>query len=125
MWQDGWVKRPSSIIHTVRRHRTDQEIAGILKDHRRSGLSLPAFARKEGLCYASLLRWRSRPSKGEKAPASCNFQADPGFIPVKIQSEGLGGEYVLSWPAGRFLRIPQQFEMDSLCRLLRVLEGWR
>jgi hypothetical protein len=125
VWQDGGVKRPSSIIYTARRHRTDQEIAGILKDHRRSGLSLLAFARREGLCYASLLRWRSRPPKGAKAPASCKLEADPGFIPVKIQSEGLGGEYVLSWPAGRSLRIPRQFETDSLRRLLSVLEAVR
>jgi hypothetical protein len=125
VWQDEGVKRPSSIIRTARRHRTDQEVAGILKDHRRSGLSLLAFARKEGLCYASLLRWRSRLPKGAKAPASCNLEADPGFIPVQIQSEVLGGEYVLSWAGGRSLKIPRQFETDSLRRLLSVLEALR
>ena len=125
MWQDGGVKRPSSIIRTARRHRTHKEIAGILRDQRRSGLSLLTFARKEGLCYASLLRWRSRPPKGAKAPVSCNLEADPGFIPVKIESEGLSGDYVLSWPAGRSLKIPLQFETDSLRRLLSVLEAVR
>jgi hypothetical protein len=119
------VKRPSSIIRTARRHRTDHEIAGILKDHRRSGLSLLAFARKEGLCYASLLRWRSRPPKGARAPASCNLEADPGFVPVKIQREVVSGDYLLSWPSGRCLRIPQPFERDSLRRLLSVLEEVR
>ena len=122
MWQDGGVKRLSSIIHTARRHRTDKEIAGIFKDHRRSGLTLLAFARKEGLCYASLLRWQSRLSKGAKAPVGCDLEADPGFIPVKIQSEGLSGDYVLSWPGGGSLKIPQQFQTDSLRRLLSVLE---
>jgi len=48
--------------------------------------------------------------------------ADPRFVPVKIQSEGLSGDYVLSWPAGRSLRIPLRFETDSLRRLLSVLE---
>ena len=125
MWQDGGVKRPSSIIRTARRHRTDQEIAGIFKDHRRSGLSLLAFARKEGLCYASLLRWRSRPRQRAKVLVSCDRGADPGFVPVKIESEGLSGDYVLSWAGGRFLKIPRQFEADSLRRLLTVLEGGR
>ena len=116
------MKRPSSIIRPARRHRTDQEVAGILKDHRRSGLSLLAFARKQGLCYASLLRWRSRPPKRTKAPVACELEADPGFVPVKIQSEGVSGDYVLSWPTGGSLRIPQQFQTDSLRRLLSVLE---
>ena len=125
MWQDGGVKRPSSIIGTARRHRTPKEIAGILRDHQRSGLSLLAFARKEGLCYASLLRWRSRRRKGANVLVSSDLGADPRFVPVKIESEGLSGDYVLSWPAGRSLKIPLQFETDSLRRLLSVLEAVR
>ena len=46
-------------------------------------------------------------------------------VTVKLQSEGMGGDYVLSLAAGRFLRIPQQFEADSLRRLLSVLEALR
>lgn len=116
------MKRSSSIIRTARRQRTDQEIAGILQDHRRSGLSLLAFARKEGLCYASLLRWRSRRRPGAKGFVPPDPQADPRFVAVQIEGEGLGGDYVLSWPAGRSLKIPPQFEPDALRRLLRVLE---
>jgi hypothetical protein len=52
-------------------------------------------------------------------------QADPRFVPVKIEGEVLGEEYVLSWPTGRTLKIPQQFETDSLRRLLAVMEGLR
>ena len=125
MWQDGGVKRPSSIIGPARRHRTHNEIAGILRDHRRSGLSLLAFARTEGLCYASLLRWRSRQRKGTNALVSSNLEADPRFVPVQIESEGLSGDYVLSWPTGRSLKIPPQFETDALRRLLSVLEAVR
>jgi hypothetical protein len=125
VWQDGGVKRPSSINRTARRHRTDQEIARIFKDHRRSGLSLLAFARKEELCYASLLRWRSRPGHGAKVLVPPDTEADPRFVAVKIEGEVLGGEYVLSWPTGCSLRIPRQFETDSLRRLLSVLEAVR
>ena len=125
MWQAGEVKRPSSIIRTVRRHRTHHEIAGILRDQRRSGLSLLAFARKEGLCYASLLRWRSGQRNGTNALVSSNLEADPRFVPVEIESVGVSGDYVLSWPGGRSLKIPPQFETDSLRRLLSVLEAVR
>ena len=125
MWQDDGVKRPASIIRTARRHRTHDEIAEILRDHRRSGLSLLAFARKEGLCYASLMRWRSQHHEGTSVRASSNLGADPRFVPVQIESEGWSGDYVLSWPAGRSLKIPPQFDPEALRRLLSVLEALR
>ena len=102
------------------RHRTSKEKARILREHRRSGLSLLAFARQHDLCYASLLRWRARPSS---RPTRADAQADPRFVRVKIEGGGLGGGYIVSWPGGRSLKIPPQFEPESLRRLLNVLEG--
>ena len=125
MWQDGGVKRQSSQTQPIRRRRSPKEKAEVLQAHRRSGLSLLAFARKEGFCYTSLLRWRSRRSKGAQPPVACALEPDPGFVPVKIQSEVVSGEYVLSWPSGRSLKIPQHFERDSLHRLLGLLEEKR
>ena len=119
------MKRQSSQSHTTRRHRTRKEKAEILRAHRRSGLSLLAFAGKHGLCYASLLRWRSQQRQGTKVPVAPDTGADPRFVPVKIEGEVLSGEYVLSWAGGRSLKIPLQFELDSLRRLLTVLEGVR
>lgn len=103
------------------RHRTPTEKARILREHRRSGLSLLAFARQHELCYASLLRWRSRPATPSSVVALAP-QADPRFVRVKIEGEGLD-DYVLSWPGGRCLKIPPQFEPEALRRLLSVLEG--
>ena len=119
------MKRQSSQSRPTQRHRTPKEKAEILREHRRSGLSLLAFAGKHGLCYASLLRWRSRQRKGAKVLVSPDTGADPRFVPVKIESEVLSGQYVLSWAGGRSLKIPLQFEPDSLRRLLAVLEGVR
>ena len=84
-----------------------------------------AFARKQQLCYGSLLRWRSRQRKGANAPVSLATGAGPRFVPVQIHSEALSGDYVLGLPGGRSLRIPARFETDSLRRLLEVLEGFR
>ena len=125
MWQDGGVKRQSSQFRTTRRHLTPKEKAEILKEHRRSGLSLLAFAEKRGLCYTSLLRWRCRQGNGADVPVPPDTEADPRFVPVKIEGEVLGGDYVLSWATGRSLKIPGQFETDSLRRLLSVLEALR
>jgi transposase-like protein len=125
VWQDGGVKRQSAQTRTTQRHRTSKEKAEILKEHRRSGLSLLAFAEKRGLCDASLLRWRCRQGNGADVPVPPDTGADPRFVPVKIEGEVLGGEYVLSWATGRSLKIPRQFEADSLRRLLTVLEGLR
>jgi len=117
------VKRQSSQIRTTRRHLTPKEKAAILREHRRSGLSLLSFAEKHGLCCSSLLRWRCRQGKGANVEGPPDTEADPRFVPVKIESEVLGGDYVLSWAGGRSLKIPRQFETDSLRRLLTVLEG--
>jgi transposase-like protein len=125
VWQDGGVKRQSSQTRPTRRHLTSKEKAEILKEHRRSGLSLLAFAEKHGLCYSSLLRWRCRPGNGANVLVPPHTEADPRFVPVKIEGEVLGGDYVLSWATGRSLNIPRQFDTDSLRRLLSVLEALR
>jgi len=119
------VKRQSSQSRPTRRQLTPKEKAEILKAHGRSGLSLLAFAEKHGLCYSSLLRWRCRQGNGADVPVPLDTEADPRFVAVKIEGGVLGGDYVLSWATGRSLKIPRQFETDSLRRLLSVLEALR
>jgi transposase-like protein len=119
------VKQQSLQSHLTQRHRTPKEKADILRDHQRSGLSLLAFAGKYGLCYSSLLRWRGRQGNGANVLAPSETEADPRFVRVKMEGEVPGEDYVLSWAGGRLLKIPRQFETDSLRRLLTVLEGWR
>lgn len=117
------MKRQSFQSRPAQQHLTPKEKAKILREHQRSGLSLLAFAGKHGLCYASLLRWRCRQREEAIVVAPPDTQSDPRFVPVKIEGEVLDGDYVLSWPGGRSLKIPRQFETDSLRRLLTVLEG--
>ena len=119
------MKRQPSQTRPTGRHLTPQEKADLLKAQRRSGLSLLAFARKEGLCYASLLRWRCRQGNGTHMMAPPQPEGGPGFVPVSIEAEVVGGDYILSWPSGRSLKIPRHFELDSLRRLLSVLEEVR
>ena len=119
------MKRLSSKSDAAQRHRTAEEKAEILQEYQRSGLSLLGFAQKRGLCYGSLLRWRARQRKGAKGPVLPDPEADPRFVPVKIESEVLNADYVLSWTGGRCLKIPWQFDAQTLSRLLAVLEEAR
>ena len=119
------MKRQLSESRTTRRHLNPKEKAEILREHRRSGLSLQAFAGKHGLCYTSLLRWRCRQGNGATVLVPADTQADPRFVPVNTEGDVMSGDYVLSWAAGRSLKMPLQFETDSLRRLLTVLEGLR
>ena len=123
VWQDGWVKTTPRQLRVSRRHRTLQEKAEILQAQQGSGLSLLAFAGKHGLCYTSLLRWKRRQRNQDSSGVPPALEAGPGFVPVKLEGEGLGGDYVLSWTGGRSLKIPRHFQTDSLRRLLSVLEG--
>ena len=117
------MKRQPSQSGAARRRRSFEEKADILRQHRRSGLSLLAFARKRELCYASLLRWRSQQLPVAKVLVRPETGSDPGFVPVRIESEVLSGDYVLSWAGGCSLKIPRQFDPDCLRRLLSLLEA--
>ena len=116
----------------AKRHRTATEIRAILNDHRQSGLSLVSFARHHQLCYASLLRWRSRySSEGGQIGSHSEFADEPVlkpiFVPVRMDPNPANGTlegFVTAWSAGKSLRVADRFNPDQLRRLLDVL-GWQ
>lgn len=64
---------------------SDAERKWILEEFTASGLSLAAFCRREGLCYATVSGWRKR---GEGSPA----QTGGGVTLVELQSDDQPGE---------------------------------
>ena len=116
----------------AKRHRTVSEIRAILSDHQLSGLSLVAFARHHQLCYASLLRWRSRYSSEGGHTGSHGEVADepilkPRFVPVRMDPDPANGMldgFVIAWSAGKSLRVPDRFNPQQLRQLLDAL-GWQ
>jgi len=106
--------------------RSDNEIRAILEAHAKSGLSLLAFSQDQDLCYASLRRWRiqhGRRSQDSDDPSPlCRRGSTPRFVPVQVEPPSTKGEFGLSWPSGRSLRIPAGFDPDELRRVLAVLE---
>ena len=115
-----------------KRHRTVSEIRAILSDHQLSGLSLVAFGRYHQLCYASLLRWRSRySSEGGQTGSHSEFSDEPvlkpRFVPVRMDPDpanGMLNGFVIAWSAGKSLRVPDRFNPQQLRQLLDVL-GWQ
>ncbi len=103
--------------------RRPEEIAALLEEHRRSGLSQAEFARSRGVSLSSFTFWIRR-ARG----------SEPGgrqrLVPVRIVREAPGYEgagaapdFELYLPGGRSLRIPARFEPESLRRLIAALES--
>ena len=106
----------------VRPHRSQHEIASILREQRLSGLSLLAFARQRDLCYSTLLRWRRRESGFATRGVEVRPKVPlPGFVPVELEGAPSGREFVLSWEPNRHLRIPPGFDPEDLRQLLGIL----
>ncbi len=123
------MKGTTPLARRSGRRRTADEIRSILDWQRESGLSLLAFARKQGLCYASLRRWRAlhgaltaRAVTTEASSGSGRPELeDPAFVPVELDAETPTRDFILEWSSGRSLRIPAGFNPDQLRRLLDVL----
>jgi len=109
-----------------RPRRSQHEILSILQRHRLSGLSLLSFAREHDLCYATLLRWRSRPGVGgisdvQPSVPSTDRPHTPTFVPIELEPCPTASEFILIWAPNRSLRIPPGFDPTELRRLLDVL----
>ena len=113
------------------RRRTAEEIRSILEWYRQSGLSQLAFARREGLCYATLRRWSAAYDAVTSADGSRvdglgprpARRGGPGFVSVELEAGAPPGDFILEWSTGWSLRVPAGFDPDQLRRLLDVLES--
>ena len=86
-----------------------------------SGLSVPAFAQREGLDVNRLYRWRGRLA-GMKATVP--QPPGPGFVEVRsapaASCPSAPIEVVLH--GGRVVRVPKSFDADTLRRVVEALE---
>ncbi len=84
---------------------------------KRSGLTVPAFCRSEGLNQATFYHWRWKLKRRD--------QATPAFLPVRVIADKpavpTGGiEVVLA--NGRCLRVGAGFDPHTLVQLVALLE---
>ena len=90
---------------------------------KRSGLSIRAFAAREGLAAGSLSHWKwklERPNHG--APSTAQF-IELKTSKASLGDPGLPFEVVLA--SGRVVRVPSGFNSAELGRLVGVLEEAR
>jgi hypothetical protein len=92
-------------------------------------LSLLAFARKQGLCYATLRRWHAVYGDGGVETTAGSGGSGRGrhpeggaaFVAVALEPEARPGDFIQDWAPGRSLRIAAGFDPGQLRRLLAVL----
>jgi transposase-like protein len=111
-----------------------------IAEHARSGLSIAAFCRREGLTPHTYRWWRQelarrdRPGtsdKADRAPSpSTELTIRSAFLPVRVMldvpepaPEWAPIEIVL--PAGPTVRVTRGFDLSTLEAVLSVLEGRR
>jgi transposase-like protein len=110
------MPKPPAVPFADRRRWTAADARAVLETLAESGLSLPAFARHEGLDPQRLRRWRQQLAGSPKS--SC--AAPPRFIELRPTAP----ERVEIVPrSGRVLRVPESIETGVLVRLVQALDG--
>ena len=115
--------------YRTRRRWKAEDAQEALADLKKSGLSAAAFAEREGLSAARLLRWRRRLDEGTPAPADFE-EFRPRPIPPSLIEAAKAvdlSKYGLVLPSGEVCRLPEGFTVEMLARLLYLLSkgyGW-
>ena len=104
--------------YSTRRRWTMAEARAALEACTASGLSVRAFALREGLDVQRLFRWRRRLAT-ETEPSS----APLGFVEVQRPRRAEPIEVVLL--SGRILRVAESVDADALARIADVLDKGR
>ena len=92
----------------------------VLEAWRRSGQSVAAFARRQGVSGVRLLRWR----------AQLQPTAPPVFHPVRVVERprpiavAMPEPLELELRGGRRVRVQAGFDPELLEQLVRTVEGW-
>lgn len=95
------------------------EAESVLASWRASGLSLRAFALRNGLSLSRLDRWKARLRAGAGA---VQFHRVEVVQPVALPQSGIGVEVVLR--GGRRIRVRRGFDASLLETVARAVESW-
>ena len=111
---------------TVSRNRplTKGEAKSELTAWSSSGLSLAAYARERGIPEKRMWNWRTRLRAQGWEPGIAGQENSAGLVPARIiDSAALGtrSAFDLSLAAGIVIRVPSDFDKNSLRRLLEVV----
>lgn len=99
-----------------RKLRVEAERADYVRGYQRSGLTMAAFARREGLKYSTLAGWVLRRARRAQAPAPVKF-AEVGLPTPALRLPAPGLEVCLV--DGTVLRGTNVLELAALVRAMR------
>jgi len=99
--------------YSTDRRWTEDDARTVLTAQAASGLSVAAFAAREGIDPQRLYFWRRRVDAG-------SVEAPPEFIEVRHTAERERVEIVLR--SGRVVRVAESIDADALRRLIVALE---
>lgn len=104
-----------------RRRRTPQEIATLVAEYRRSGLSQHAFATSRGISLSTFTNWLGRLRPGGALVRSVAQR----LVPVRITGprpwEGSAERIEIVLRSGVIVRLPQRFDDAAVERLLGIV----
>jgi transposase-like protein len=107
------VPKSRLALYSTRRRWTDTEAHAVLAALDSSGLSVSAFAMREGLDVQRLYFWRRR------REAAVETAVTPAFVEVRRHA----AEHVeVVLRSGRILRVSESIDTASLRRLVDVLD---
>ena len=117
------MPRAKSHTSTTRRQRwTREQARAVLEKQASSGLTVRAFAEREGLEPARLYSWRERlgVSSGQRLAASAASMPErAAFVEVRAHRPS---RIELVLRTGHVLFVPDSFDAGVLSRLVEVLE---
>jgi transposase len=114
--------RATSLLSKLTTHRRwrPEEVREVLDAHRRSGVSLVAFARRHGLEVKRLYWWRRRlkSAPGPTRPTAVRF------LPVAVRPvESAPARIEILLRGGRRLRVGADCDLGWLGQMVRLLEA--
>ena len=111
------MPKRQSVSYTSQRRWTTADARAALDAQARSGLSVQAFAAREGLDAQRLLRWERRLTA--KPASSAARKMSPTFVEI-AGSSSASVEIVLR--SGRLLRVSESIDPSALRRLVEALD---
>jgi hypothetical protein len=99
--------------------------SALIEERAESGQTLRAFAEAKGV-VASTLAWWGSEIKRRNARRAVLDRSESGaipLVPVTIQESRVETVYEVALPGGAAVRVPADFDDDSLRRLVTVLEA--
>jgi transposase-like protein len=93
----------------------------MVRQWRRSGLTIRAFCQEHGLSEASFYAWRQTLAEREQQRHGSADQP-PAFVPVQVVPAPAAASLEVVLGAGRVVRVPPGFDAATLRQLLAALE---